>query len=169
MNEQEAKAYKELSEYYGINSKFHLRLKFGKSWILQEIASKLPVPGAIAALHRMRGVKVGKDVFIGPDVHLELLYPHLITIQDNASIGMRTMVFAHASHWSPFLGEIYPRKVAPVVIGKGAWIAPGCIILSGVTIGENSVVGAGSVVIQNVEPYTIVAGNPARLLKTIDH
>jgi acetyltransferase-like isoleucine patch superfamily enzyme len=54
------------------------------------------------------------------------------------------------------------------MIRSGAWIAPGCIILAGVTIGENSIVGAGSVVIRNVEPYTIVGGNPAKLIKKLD-
>lgn len=52
-----------------------------------------------------------------------------------------------------------------VVIGDHAWIAYRAIILPGVTVGEGAVVGAGSVVTQDVAPYTIVAGNPARFIK----
>jgi acetyltransferase-like isoleucine patch superfamily enzyme len=116
----------------------------------------------------MRGVKIGKNVYIGNDVHLDLFHPDLITIEDYASIGMRTMIFAHASHWSPYIKKIYPRRTAPVTIGSGCWITPGCIILPGVTVGENSVVLTGAVVTKNVEPYTVVGGNPAKLIKRLD-
>jgi acetyltransferase-like isoleucine patch superfamily enzyme len=168
MNLHEEDAYKDLMRYHKTNSKVRLQLKLAKLWLLHGIAAKTPMPGMIASLHRMRGVKVGRDVFIGNDVHLDLLHPDLITIEDHASIGMRTMVFAHASHWSPFLKKTYPRKTAPVIIGKGSWIAPGCILLPGVHIGENSVVGSGSVVLEDVEPYTLVAGNPAKFIKRLE-
>ena len=55
----------------------------------------------------------------------------------------------------------------PVHIGRRAWIGAGATILPGVTIGENSVVGAASVVTRSVDPDTIVAGNPARPLRKI--
>jgi acetyltransferase-like isoleucine patch superfamily enzyme len=144
-------------------------LKLARLWVLHGLAAKVPLPSVAAKLHRMRGVKVGKDVFIGDNVHIDLLHPELVTIEDYASIGMRTMIFAHASSWSPFLSTVYPRKTAAVTIGKGCWIAPCCIILPGVTIGENSVVGSGSIVLKEVKPYTVVAGNPARYIKNIDH
>ncbi len=50
-------------------------------------------------------------------------------------------------------------------IGDDVWIGANCIILKGVTIGEGSVIGAGSIVLNDVEPYSIVAGNPARKVK----
>jgi len=56
-----------------------------------------------------------------------------------------------------------------VVIKKGAVISVGCIIIAGVTIGENSIVGAGSVVSQDVPDYCVVIGNPARIVKKIEH
>jgi acetyltransferase-like isoleucine patch superfamily enzyme len=52
----------------------------------------------------------------------------------------------------------------PIYIGNDAWIGFNATILSGVTIGDGAVVGAGSVVCDNVAPYTIVAGNPARII-----
>ncbi len=56
---------------------------------------------------------------------------------------------------------------APVIIGDHTWIGYGCAILKGVTIGEGAIVGAGSVVTSNVPPWTIVMGNPARVLREI--
>ena len=168
MANPEEEAYRDLMKYHNVNSKTLLKFRLGKLWLLHGIAAKIPFPGTVVKLHRCRGVKIGKDVYIGNDVHLDLFHPELITIEDSASIGMRTMIFAHASHWSPFLKKIYPRMTAPVVIGKGCWIAPGCVILPGVTIGENSVVGSSSVVTKDVEPYTVVAGNPAKFIKKIE-
>ena len=63
----------------------------------------------------------------------------------------------------------YPRHVKPVIIKSGAWNNPGCIITAGITIGENSIVSVGSVVTSDVPDYCIVAGNPARIIKKIEH
>lgn len=168
VNPQEREAYEDLMTYYKIRSKRLLQIKLLKLWVLHGLASKCPIPSLIVALHRKRGVKIGNDVFIGDNVHLDLFHPNLITIEDNVSIGMRTMIFTHASNWSPFLKKVYPRHTAPVVLCKGCWIAPSCIILPGITIGENSVIGSGSIVLKDVEPYTVVAGNPAKLIKRLD-
>jgi len=94
----------------------------------------------------------------------------LITIEDYVSIGMNSMIFAHSnptnSVW--IKKHHYPRKVAPVRLEKGAWIAPGVTILCGVTIGENSVVGAHSLVTKNIEPYTVNAGVPAKEISKLE-
>ena len=55
----------------------------------------------------------------------------------------------------------------PVVLKRNCWIGAGATILPGVTVGENAIVGAGSVVTKDVEPNTAVAGNPARLIKRL--
>ena len=62
----------------------------------------------------------------------------------------------------------YPRKVAPVTIQKGAWIAVRCTILDGVTIGQNSVIAACSLVTQDVDSYCVAGGVPAKLIKKLD-
>jgi acetyltransferase-like isoleucine patch superfamily enzyme len=165
---EEENAYAELMKYHKTKNKFRLQLKLAKFWILHSLAAKVPIPTLTVKLHRMRGIKIGNGVFIGDNVHLDLLHPDLITIEDNVSIGMRTMIFTHRSHWSPDLQNIYPRTTAAVVLKKGCWVAPGCIILPGVTIGKNSIIGSGSIVLKDVEPLTVVAGNPAKFIKKID-
>ncbi|MGE5457764.1 MAG: acyltransferase [Methanococcaceae archaeon] len=164
---------REIMEYYGYRGSFgaiKFYLRYLISWILQTIAKICPHYGISAKLQRMRGVKIGRHVYLGPRVNLDDLYPGLITIEDYVSIGMETMIFAHSNpRCSPYLKTNHcPKEVKPVTVKTGAWIAPGSIILAGVTIGENSVVGAGSVVMKNVEPYTVVIGCPARVLKKLE-
>ncbi|MBE7415686.1 MAG: N-acetyltransferase [Deltaproteobacteria bacterium] len=93
-----------------------------------------------------------------------------VTIEDNVFIG----------HGVTFINDAYPRATTPAgalkndadwnveytVVKKGASIGSGSTILSRVTIGENAIVGAGSTVTRNVPPNTIVAGNPARILRS---
>ena len=61
-----------------------------------------------------------------------------------------------------------PGGSAPIVLERGAWIGDSAIVLKGVRVGENSIVGAGAVVTKDVPPNVIVAGNPARVVKHLD-
>lgn len=163
---------RELMDYYGYKGRvgnFKLKLRLLRSWFLQFLASVLPLSNLAVVFQRARGVKIGMHVFLGPNVQIDLLYPHLITIEDYVSVGMNSMIFAHSNPTcSMYLKKhYYPREVAPVMIKKGAWIPPGSIILHGVTIGENSVVGAGSLVLNDVKPFTVVAGAPAKPIKKL--
>lgn len=88
-----------------------------------------------------------------------------ITIDDGAMIAANVQLISN-NH------DLYERQVItckPVHIGKNAWIGAGATILPGVTVGDNAVVGAASVVTKDVPPDTILAGNPAKLIKTIPH
>ena len=110
-------------------------------------------PGATTfrvVLHRWRGVKIGKRVWIGYDAIIETSRPQFVTIGDDAVIGMRATLIAHF------------REVSGLTIEPRASIGPGAIIMPGVTIGEGSVVTAGSVVTRSVPPMTVVQGNPAK-------
>ena len=163
---------KELMDYYGYKGPLaiiRLYLFFLKDYILYMLAYYGPHPGLTIMLNRLRGVKIGKHVYIGPRVFIDGAYPHLVSIEDYVSIGMNTMINAHSNPTCSLelKQKYYPRRVASTKIKKGAWITPGCIILAGITIGENAVVGAGSVVIKDVEPYSVVAGNPAKLIKRL--
>ena len=87
-----------------------------------------------------------------------------ITIDDEVMIAANVQLISN-NH------DLEQRNVItckPVHICRQVWIGAGATILPGVTIGENAVVGAGSVVTHDVPPMTIVAGNPARTIKTIE-
>lgn len=87
-----------------------------------------------------------------------------ITIEDEALIAANVQLISN-NH------DLEHRNIItckPVKICRKAWIGAGATILPGVTVGENAVVGAGSVVTHDVPPNTIVAGNPARFIKNID-
>ncbi len=107
-------------------------------------------------------IKIGKNVFIMDGILL--MGSGGITIDDNAQLAANVQILSN-NH------DLRDREVitlAPVHIGRGAWIGAGATILPGVTIGENAVVGAASVVTRDVPANTIVAGNPARVLRTFD-
>jgi acetyltransferase-like isoleucine patch superfamily enzyme len=167
LNESELKKYYSLEGFLG---GIRLKTRLGRNYVLQRLADNPPHPKLTTVFQRMRGVRIGDHVYIGPHVDIDFLYPHLVTIEDYVSIGMNSMIFAHSNPTCSVWLKLnrYPRSVAPVLIKKGAWIPPGVIVLPGVTIGEHSVVGAGSLVTKNVEPFTMVAGCPARLVKRLD-
>jgi serine acetyltransferase len=118
---------------------------------LQVLARVLPGGETLrVALHRARGVHIGKEVFISQDVILETAHPHLISIEDRAWIGIRVTIIAHMR-----------ELCRGVKIEHDAFIGPGVIILPDVTIGHGAVVAAGSVVTRSVPPMMLVQGNPA--------
>ena len=164
----------ELMKYYncrGILGKLKLRLKLLRSLILHSLAYSSMHSGFAIRMQRARGVKIGKHCHFCPYVQIDLIYPSLVEIGDNVTIGANVMIFAHANPTANlFLKKgPYPRKVDRVIIKKGAVLNPGSIITAGVTIGENSIVSVGSVVTQSVPDYCVVVGNPARVVKTIEH
>lgn len=119
-----------------------------------------------------------------------------VEIQKNAKIGRFCKISSHTficegvtiedhvfiGHSVVFINDTFPRatnsngqlqteedwKVEPIIVKKGASIGSNATILSNVTIGENAIVGAGSVVTKDVPPHTIVAGNPARVLRPLE-
>jgi acetyltransferase-like isoleucine patch superfamily enzyme len=114
-----------------------------------------------------KGVTIGKHVKISSHTFI----CEGITIEDDVFIG----------HGVMFINDKYPRStnsggalqreadwdVVPTLVKRGASIGTNATILCGVTIGEAAIVGAGSVVTRDVPPHTIVAGNPARILRDI--
>jgi len=165
---------KEIMEYYGFIGtigRLKMKLKLWRSWILHSLAYTSPLSNFIIGLQRSRGVNIGKNCHFSPYVLIDLVYPHLVTIEDNVTIGSNVMIFAHINPTAniEFKKKYYPRKINAVTIKKGAVINPGSIIIAGVTIGENAMVSVGSVVTENVPDYCVVVGNPARVIKKIEH
>lgn len=93
-----------------------------------------------------------------------------ISIGDYTMIGPNTFILDHDGHsaWPPRDRWTTSGTSAPVVIGRDVWIGMNCIILKGVTIGCRSIIAAGSVVIKDVEPNSLYAGNPAVKIKSLN-
>ena len=93
----------------------------------------------------MGGVEIGEDTMIGPNVSL-LTSGHPTTVADRRA-GI---------------------TIAPIHIGANVWIGAGATVLGGITVGDGAVVAAGAVVSRDVPPATLVAGVPARAIRTLD-
>ena len=164
---------KEVMEYYGYSGRFgslKLKTKFLRSWILHSLAYSTPSSGLAVKMQKMRGVKIGHNCHFNPYVLIDLIYPELVNIGDNVTLGSHSMIFAHSNPSANLFlknGE-YPRKVEKVNIKSGAVINPGAIVIAGVTIGENSIISPRSVVVQDIPDYCIAVGNPARVVKKIN-
>ena len=105
---------------------------------------------------------IGRNVAIMP--YCRCMSAGQIDIEDDVRIAMNVSLITN-NH------DFYDRDILTIRdirICKNAWIGAGSTILPGVTIGENAIVGAGSVVTKDVAPNTVVAGNPARVIRTLD-
>lgn len=133
------------------------------------------------------GCSIGDETKIGA----------FVEIQKNASVGRRCKISSHTfvcegvtiednvfvGHGVTFINDSYPRAtteegglqtesdwtVEKTLVKRGASIGSGCTILANLTIGENAIVGAGSVVTRDVPPNAIVAGNPAKVLRLAEN
>src|SRR5580658_1098705 len=139
----------------------------------------------LAKFINLYGCEIGDNTKIGA----------FVEVQKNAKIGCNCKISSHTfvcegvtiednvfiGHGVMFINDIYPRATAPdgglqtekdwkveaTLIQRGASIGSGATILARVTVGENSIVGAGSVVTRSIPANSIVAGNPARVLRKI--
>jgi acetyltransferase-like isoleucine patch superfamily enzyme len=147
---------------------------------------KLGTDVKLAKFINLYGCAIGDNTKLGA----------FVEVQKNAVIGRNCKISSHTficegvaiednvfiGHGVMFINDSYPRAtsaegalqteedwaVEPVRVKKGASIGSGSVILGNVTIGENAIVGAGSVVTKDVPPDTIVAGNPARIKRKIN-
>ena len=141
----------------------------------------------IANFVNLYGCSIDDDTKIGT----------FVEVQKNAVIGKNCKIQSHTficegviieddvfvGHGVTFVNDKYPRAtnetgglqnetdwtVAPTIVKRGASIGSGATILCNVTIGEKAIIGSGSVVTKDVPPYTIVAGNPANVLRRINN
>jgi len=113
------------------------------------------------ALNRWKGVNIAEGAYIGTGVFIDNAYPEYIYIEEDASINAGVMLIAHFNP-KPHFKRVLQSRVEPIVIKKGAIVAIRAILMPGVTIGENAIVAAASVVYEDVEEKTLVRGNPAK-------
>jgi maltose O-acetyltransferase len=124
---------------------------------VQRIACRLRGRPDLVRLERA-GLTLGRRVTAERRVHIDPDFPWLIAIGDETVISLGVIILAHDASTRRPLGY---TRVAPVAIGARVFLGAGAIVLPGVTIGDDAIVGAGSVVRRDVADGTVVAGNPA--------
>jgi len=112
-----------------------------------------------------RGLKVGHDCSFQSQVHLDHSFPWLISIGDNVTLAMNVIVLAHDASMKRKLGY---TRIGKVDIGNNVFIGASTVILPNTTIGDNSIIGAGSVVSNNIPSNVVAAGNPAKVLSSVE-
>lgn len=154
-------------------------------WVLVSPTFRLvprPFWGWRRMLLRLFGAQIGRGVHIYPSVYITI--PWNLTIEDQAAVGDRAALYAlgpihigaratvsQGAHLCAGSHDISrrdrPLTRPPITVAPDAWVAADAFIGPGVTVGAGAVVGARSVVTRDVAPRTVVAGNPARLLRSL--
>ncbi len=118
--------------------------------------------------YEMRGkLRIGEFCHIGPGVTLDLSAP--ILLEDRCTVAMNAQLITHLDvGYSPLAEHAFPSEFGGVTVEHGAYIGAGAIILKGVRVGRCALVAAGALVREDVPPYTVVAGVPARAVRQIE-
>jgi acetyltransferase-like isoleucine patch superfamily enzyme len=138
---------------------------------LKLTAKYFPVCAIRILALRGAGYSVGRDVYIGEELHVTDELDDsacALSIGDRVAIAQRVLIVLSSYANNSLYRETFGATFGRVAIARDAWVGAGVIILPNVTIGEGAVVGAGSVVTRDVAPFTIVAGNPARLIRYVE-
>ncbi len=190
------KSYSWLSKWKTREGRKWLWWMFYEKWL-----RSLPYPNWRSFFLKLGGAKVGENTFVHDVLfqnayvdgfrHLDLgnnvtLQPGCfvdladkVIVEDSVTFSPEVMILTHEDCGSKLgkpLSKFYPPKKAPVLLKKGCWLGARSTILCGVTVGECSVVAAGSVVKEDVPAWSVVAGIPAKVVKqikqeseTVDH
>lgn len=114
-------------------------------------------------------MKIGSHVSINYDVHIACI--NKIEIGDGTLLGSKIFITDHFHGETTYASMNIPPSEriltsrGPVIIGKNVWIGEGVVIMPGVTVGDNAIIGANAVVTKNVPAFSVVVGNPARVVK----
>ena len=146
------------------------KMRYSKTILgfLHVLAMNAPHDKLSRIFYRLRGTKIGKNGYIDKGVFIEGWRPYLVTIKDNVEIGPKATIVAIDSSYNTTSQRDIPILYGEVTIERNAYIGAGAIILPGVTIGDYSIVAAGAVVTRDVPPRTVVAGVPAKVIKTVE-
>jgi acetyltransferase-like isoleucine patch superfamily enzyme len=144
---------------------------------LRSISKSSFVPNNVRInLLRQAGVHIGNEVIINEGITLacDIGYESNLTIEDRVAFGpnVTIVISSHPNHSRlRNLKDKYPNFeiFGKVTIMHDSWIGAGAIILPGVTVREYSIVGAGGVVTEDIPPFSVVAGVPAKIIRKIEH
>lgn len=152
-------------------SKIRIYLERGKNAFLYKVGLRLPYSKWRIKALRALGHHVGEKVYIPSDLVITQDFTGnrgSLYLGDRVSIAPRCTFIILSHPNSSAVKKVVTYKKAFIRIEDDAWIGAGAIILPGVTVHEGAVVGAGSVVTKDVPARSIVAGNPARIIRRFD-
>ena len=144
------------------------------------IGTNTHIRGELTIWPYSKGIEIGENSYIGKGTVVRA--GEKITIGDNVLIAHNVTIIDSDSHeiehneraqsFKQVITYGHPLakgnvKTGPIIIENFVWISYGVCVLKGVTIGKGAIVGAGSVVTKNIDPFTLVAGNPAKVIKSI--
>lgn len=162
---------------------FYIRRLLWKSvWltIWQLLPKRGPLKRGRALLLRLFGADIGEKCGFSASAYVE--FPWQIKMKSHCTVGPRSVLYNLANvefgthviisqdvyicaGTHDYTNLAYPLERKPIVIQDHVWVCAGAFIGPGVTVGEGSVVGARAVVTKNIEPWSVVAGNPAKFIK----
>ena len=162
----------------GRNSKITGRIERRHPSALVRVGDDSLIAGVLVVEAATSRIAIGNNVFLGGGSLIDCL--NQVTVEDDVLISYQVIIMDsdnHSLRASERIGDLKRWRnekcdwsrvnSAPVVIGSKAWIGARAIITKGVVIGEGGIVASGSVVTKDVPPYTIVAGNPARVVREL--
>ena len=141
----------------------HFAVRKIRNIILYRLSFFCPLNSWRVKMHRMRGVHVGMHCYIAQQCSIDNAYPELVFIEDHTGVNQGTTILAHTNAGAHF-EDIIPCVAAPVVVRHHAICAINSILLPGAEVGAYSIVTAGSVVNKQFPPYSLIQGNPAKVV-----
>lgn len=158
--------YSNKTNFKQVNFFEKLKVKVGK-----RLAKNFPHNTIRKLGLKMCGFEIGEKVFVGEDLIVASIISEkscILKIGDRVAIGPRvTLLLSSDANWSNLMNKIAPIK-SYIKLENDCWIGAGVIILPGITIGESSIVGSGSVVTNNVPKNSVVVGVPAKVIKKLN-
>ncbi|MCP4686772.1 MAG: acyltransferase [Desulfobacterales bacterium] len=161
--------FERLGKYFTFIKPWHMEL-FGSPIVVGDFSNIIARSDSTVRiavwsdLENPGGIRIGDYCLICPGVR--------ISCASDISIGHNCMMANRAyitdSDWHGHYNRIIPGAPSPVRLEDNVWVGDGAIVCKGVTIGKNSIIGAGAVVAGDVPPNTVSAGNPARVVKHLD-
>lgn len=135
--------------------------------IIQKIVRGRATPEQVEMKYLLEnGLTIGKNVSNYSPYAFDSEYPWLISVGDNCIISTNVKILAHDASTGRF--AVHYSKVGCVNIGKNCFIGSGSIVLCNVDIGDNCIIGAGSIVSKDIPANSVAAGNPAKVICSIE-
>jgi maltose O-acetyltransferase len=158
-----------LGSFYLVLRSFYTGMKINEFRNQYDIDSSFKFNGQGTIFYGAGKIKIGKNSYIGRNCALSAAKGTTITIGENCAISHYVFMYSGSRVSVQDFSKLPHKQIyGDITIGDNCWIGKGVFIVHGVRIGKNCVVGANSVVTKDIPDYSIAAGSPAKVIKTIN-